>query len=50
MTTDLGQRWWSTLVRPGSQNFGLVLAMVSSPGEPFPSAPLDQPRSRQDER
>jgi serine/threonine-protein kinase len=25
MTTDLGQRWWSTLVRTWQQNFGLVL-------------------------
>jgi eukaryotic-like serine/threonine-protein kinase len=25
MTTDLGQRWWSTLVRAWQQNFGLVL-------------------------
>ena len=25
MTTDLGQRWWSTLVRTWQQSFGLVL-------------------------
>ena len=25
ITTDLGQRWWSTLVRTWQQNFGLVL-------------------------
>ena len=27
MTTDLGQRWWSTLVRAWQQNFGLVVRL-----------------------